>query len=124
MGTSEQFNIEEIMESIRTQVLARKADPAAENGLDLIVEGTRLPSEFYEHLYQAGLVYNQIAADVCVRKTNVLLLGPALQFARQKVHELVIYYVNQFAANQIRLNSRLLQAVNILGQELENSARD
>lgn len=112
-------NIEEIMQSIRAQILAQKGARSPKEVFTVQVEGKKLPGEFYEHLYQAGLAYDQIHTQVYVSKSNTPIVGPIIQFMRRKIHELVVYYVNQVAANQIRVNTHLLHALNVLGQELE-----
>ena len=113
-----EINVEEIMQQIRAEILAQRA---AQTGQPPPVStgGRRFSPEFYEHLYQAGLAYDQIKPQIFVRKTPIPLIGPLLAWARQKVHELVLFYVNQLAAEQIKVNTHLLHALNVLSQDLE-----
>lgn len=115
----DEVNIEEIMQQIREQILARKEATAPGSAMPLKISGKRFPPEFYEHLYQAGLAYDQLQLDVYVSKSSVPVLGPAVEWLRGKLHELVLYYVNQLAAKQIAYNTHLLRAVSILAEELE-----
>lgn len=116
---SEIVNIEEIMQEIRQLVLAKK-DLARPDKMPFVkVTGRRLSPAFYEHLYQTSLIYNEMGVKLHVTKVNVPLIGPLLEKARTKFHELALYYVNQLAAEQIQFNTHILQAVSLLAQELE-----
>ena len=113
-----EINVEEIMQQIRAEILAQRAaqagqPPAVSTG------GRRFSPEFYEHLYQAGLTYDQIKPQLFVRKAPFPLIGPLLTWARRKIHELVFFYVNQLAAEQIKVKTHLLHALNVLSQDLE-----
>lgn len=115
-----EVNIEEIMQQIRSQILAQKT--AGSSNIPLIkIDGKHLPSEFYEHLYQAGLAYDQIDIQMNLTPISIPIIGPILQNIRQKIHELVLFYVNQVAINQIRVNTHLLRSLSILGEEMEKA---
>lgn len=116
----EEVDIEEIMQQIREQILARKAAGSPSGEPPVKITGRRFPPEFYEHLYQASLAYDQVQVKMHVSKSGVPLVGPLLQRLRGKLHELVLYYVNQLAAQQINVNTHLLRAVSILAEELES----
>lgn len=120
----EGVDIEAIMQQIREQILAQKASLAPEENPSLRMSGDRFPPEFYEHLYQAGLAYDQVQVQVFVSKSSIPIIGPALQWVRGKLHELVTYYVNQSAAQQIAVNTHLLQALNVLATTLEEETGD
>lgn len=117
-------NIEEIMQEIRQQILEKKDVVWSGSAPAVTVGGKRLPAEFYEHLYQATLVHDQIGVRLHVTKTNVPLIGGLLDNVRGKLHELVLFYVNKLAAEQIQFNTHILQAVNLLAQELEKEAEN
>ena len=119
MKMEPEVNIEEIMQTIRKQILAQKT--ATGQPPIIQIEGKRLPPDFYEHLYQAGMAYDQLQVPLYVSQRPIPLIGPFLQAIRAKIHELVLFYVNQVAANQIRVNTHLLQALSILSQELEKA---
>ncbi|MFQ5399200.1 MAG: hypothetical protein ACE5E7_06335 [Anaerolineae bacterium] len=116
---AEEVNIEVIMQEIRKQILAKKSQLSPGGQPVVRVEGSRFPPEFYEHLYQAGLAYDQLQVKLHVSKTAVPIIGPVLQWVRQKIHELVLFYVNKLAASQIKVNTHLLRALSILSEELE-----
>lgn len=110
------------MQQIREQVLAKRAALSPDERPALPMHGKRLPPEFYEHLYQAGLAYDQIEVKLQVSRSSIPVVGPLVQWLRGKIHELVLFYVNQVAAQQIAVNTHLLQALSILGEELEQEA--
>ena len=118
-SSAEEVNIEEIMQEIRQQILEKKDVVWSGNSAAVTVRGKRLPPEFYEHLYQATLVHDQIDVRIHVTKVNVPVIGRLLQTLRGKLHELVVFYVNKLAAEQIQFNTHILQAVNLMAQELE-----
>lgn len=113
------INIEAIMQQIRREILAQQAAIGTDGRPLVSIEGRRLPPEFYEHLVDAALVHDKIGVRLHVTPVNLPLIGPLLATLRTKLHELVIYYVNQVAERQLEFNRHLLQAVNLLAQQLE-----
>jgi hypothetical protein len=118
MNDEPTVDVEAIMQEIRAEILAQRAGGP---GADPIVatSGERFSPAFYEHLYQAGLVYDQLKPDLFVSRSRIPLIGPLLERMRQKIHELVLFYVNQVAADQIRMNTHLLRALSVLAEDLE-----
>lgn len=118
-----EVNIEEIMQQIRAELRSRQVTQLAEQGIALPVGGRRLPEAFYEHLYEAGQAYNQIEAHLHVSSAPIPLIGPVIQWLRRKFHELVLFYVNQVALQQIKVNTHLLRAMAILSEEMDRMPR-
>ncbi|MCP4423328.1 MAG: hypothetical protein GY803_02440 [Chloroflexi bacterium] len=117
--TAAEVNIEEIMREIRADILAKRA-VVGSGGEPLVpTSGKRLPPEFYEHMYQAALAYENVGVKMHVTKVNIPLLGGVIEWLRSKLHELTLYYVNQVASQQIEVNYHLLRALAIASQELE-----
>jgi len=112
----EEVNIEEIMQQIRQQIIAKRA-AVGSAGAAPVVTGKRYPPEFYEHLYQARLALDEVAVPVFVSKSGVPIIGGLLVWLRTKIHELVVYYVNLSAARQASAAEHLLQALSLVGQE-------
>lgn len=121
-----EVNVEAIMQQIRQQIIAKRAavGPGAAGSGDLVVTGKRFSPEFYEHLYQARLALDDYQVPVFVSKSGVPIIGALLVWLRTKFHELVTYYVNQSAARQVSATHHLLQALSVMGQELEDAAGD
>ena len=115
-----EVDIEEIMREIRQQILAKKEAVGSAKRTPIPISGERLPPAFYDHLYQAGLIYDEVDVKLYVTKTNVPLVGPLLDKLRYKVHELVLFYVNRMAAEQMQFNEQILHAVSLLAQEMES----
>lgn len=114
-----EVDIEEIMQEIREKILAEQANLPPGSQPLVALSGKRFSPEFYEHLYQANLAYNQIGVRMHVTPVSIPLLGPVIERLRSIVHRLVIFYVNQTARRQSEVNAHLLQALNLLAQELE-----
>lgn len=109
------------MQSIREHVLAKKSAVSGREPMTKL-RGKALPPEFYEHLYQASMGYDQIDVQLDLGPANVPVIGGILQTVRRKLHELVLFYVNQTAVKQINVNHHLLRAVSILAEEIEKMA--
>ena len=117
-----EINVEEIMQQIRQQIIAKRAAVGvAAGGSDIAVTGKRFPPEFYEHLYQARLALDEVHVPVFVSKSGVPIIGGLLVWLRTKLHELVSYYVNKSAERQVSASEHLLRALSLLGQELEET---
>lgn len=120
-ATESPVNIEEIMQQIRQQIIARRAavgvGAGGSAGAAPVVTGRRYPPEFYEHLYQARLALDEVEVPVFVSKSGVPIIGGLLVWLRTKIHELVAYYVNMSAARQASAAEHLLQALSLVGQE-------
>ncbi len=114
-----EVNIEEIMQQIRSQILVRKTAVSGQDVPVINIEGKRFPPEFYEHLYQAAMIHNQIGIEIHVTEVNLPIIGSMLEKIRMKLHELVAFYVNKSAAQQIQFNTHILQALNLIAQEME-----
>lgn len=124
MQEEPEINIEEIMSAIRQKIVSERASTPHSPSISLRSTGKRLPAQYYEHLYQAGISYNQIDVDLLVTPNRIPFIGPLLQWVRTKLHEVILFYVNRLAANQIQVNTQLLQALNVLGEQLEKEARE
>ena len=123
IAANAEIDIEEIMQKLRQQILAEKGK--THSGQPSVrVHGKRFPPEFYEHLYQAGLAYDQIGVKMHVTKLPIPIIGRIIETARAKLHELVLFYLNQLSAEQIKVNYHLLQAVSILSQTIEEKKND
>ncbi|MCB9422041.1 MAG: hypothetical protein H6667_19730 [Ardenticatenaceae bacterium] len=125
MGEQEEpeiINIEDIMQEIRQQILAKQTTLAKQGG-QFPVSGERFSPEFYEHLFQAALAYDQTQVKIHVTPHKTPIIGPIIQWVRYKLHELVLFYVNKSAVQQMLVNEHLLQAISIMSQELERETR-
>jgi hypothetical protein len=114
--TEEILSVEEIMEAIRQKIGAGEGyvDESRQQ-----MAASHLPAELYEHLEEVRLSYDKIQPMPLVLPPSVPVIGGVLASIQQRLHELVLYYVNQLAANQIRVNAHLLRAVEILVEEAE-----
>ncbi|MEZ4517899.1 MAG: hypothetical protein R3C44_14140 [Chloroflexota bacterium] len=58
---------------------------------------------------------------VLVSKSSVPLVGPIMDWLRSKIHELVVFYVNQSATRQVSASNHLLKALSLMAQEMEET---
>lgn len=116
--TEEILNVEEIMEAIRLKIA--DGESKVDESRQQLATG-HLPAELYEHLEEARLSYDKIQPIPHIIPPSVPVIGGILASIQQQLHELVLYYVNQLAANQIRVNAHLLHSVEILVDETERA---
>lgn len=116
---AEEIDVEEIMQQIRARSLAEQANLPQYSETLVDIDGKRFSPEFYEHLYRANLAHNEVGVDLHVTPVSIPLLGPLVESLRRKVHELVLFYVNQITAQQREVNAHLLQALSLLATELD-----
>ena len=119
-----QVNIEEIMQEIRQQILAKKDRLSQGTSPIVPVSGKRLSPDFYEHLYQAAMIHDQIGIKIHITEVNVPIIGSILKKLRIKLHELTLFYVNKLAAQQIQFNAHILQALSLIAQEMESENQE
>lgn len=117
-------DIEALMQQIRARILEQKAAGVTAGELVVPAGGDVLPQAFYDHLYHAALLHDQIGVRLHVTPVNVPLIGRIIEWARGKVHQLVLFYVNQLAEQQTRYNYHLLQATSLLSQAVEDAGDD
>lgn len=118
--TTNPINVEEIMHQIRTEILAQKQAQVGGQHPAVRLHGRRFAPEFYEYLYQATLSYDQLQVQMQVQKSAVPLFGPLLDKVKMALHQLVIFYVQQVAAQQMVFNKQILGALSSLSAELDD----
>ena len=116
---TEQANVEAIMREIREQILARKAAAGSETAARIPLQGKVLPPDFYEHLYQAEMGYDQLLVKANVQPSTLPLVGGLVTRLKHILHRLVIFYVNQMAEKQVEVNRQMLKALVILAETVE-----
>lgn len=112
-------DIESVMRQVRAEVLAKRAGRTAITPIGPATGRGRLSPEFYEELLQAELAFNASGLLLDITEVRLPLLAPLIQKLRRKFHELVLFYVNKRAAEQATFNRHLLNALQLLSQELE-----
>ena len=113
---SEEINIEAIMQEIRQKILTEKNQQSGGKSA-VPVSGDKYPPEFYEHLYHASMAHDQIGVKMNVQPVNLPVVGRLLTRVKTALHTLILYYVNQVATDQMKVNHHLLQAISILARE-------
>lgn len=115
------IDVEQIMQEIRSGIIERQA---AERGQQPIVSihGHVLPAEFYEHLFLAGLSYDQLTVTPLVTRMSIPVIGRWLEKLRAISHAPVVLYVNQLAGRQQRVNGALLRVLDGFSRQLESES--
>ena len=114
-----EINIEDIMRDIRAEILTKQATVGDRNEPIVPTDGEYLPYEFYEHMYHAAMAFDNTKIEMHVTKVNIPILGGIIETLRGKVHELVLYYVQQNVSKQKEVNYHLLRALAIASKKIE-----
>lgn len=119
MHPDDELNIETIMQEIRREILAQRAAGGSDLASQIPLGGRRLPPDFYDHLYQAGLAINDMQIRLHVTRSGIPLLGPLIDRLRQALHQVVLFYVHKAVERQAEVNRHLLHALSSLSEALE-----
>jgi len=138
-GPAEQAEIEApdvdaeaIMQEIRARLRARRAEAKARgldfeayaDGLYPLPADAILSRELYEAVRLVGLGYDKVNVDLALTETRLPVLGRVVHRVRAALHDLVLFYVNQLAARQIRFNEQTARALVAMQRDLEAEVRD
>lgn len=116
VASNDLINIEDIMRQIRSQILLEKMSNLPYGLAVDLGDDTQIPTEFYDLLYQATLVHEDMPVQVQVVPVNRFLIGPLLTWLKQKLHQFIVYYLNQAASRQFEANGRLLHRIALLSR--------
>ncbi len=116
--SEEAVDIEAIMAGIRLQIQEKRHDSTA--GTLSAYDGP-LPAAFYEAMAKADQANAQLQPKMMLTDSSIPIIGPLLERLRHNFHELVLFYVNQLASNQIVFNTHLIRALTLLGEDVADS---
>ena len=123
IGDNGDVDVEEIMRKIKAHIAQRKLV-----GDDEGSTGPRFQGGFshvvYDHLFEAIGEKEGAYTTLNVTRSPIPIFGRMLDIVRRKVHELVVFYVNQGATRQVAFNDHLVRAVSALVEELEKVVVD
>ena len=111
------INIEDIMRQIRSQILMEKMAGLSLGFMAESADDIQISVELYDIFYQAMLVNEEMSLQVQVVPVKAFLIGPLLTWLKQKLHQFIVYYLNQMASRQIEANGRLLHTIALLSQQ-------
>jgi len=128
---SSDLDTETVMRQIRAQIHARRAEARAKgldfqayaDGLYPLPPDAILGRDLYEAVRYVGLGYDKIGVELTLTESRLPLVGSLVQRLRAALHGLVLFYVNQLAARQIRFNEQTARALTALVQDLEEEVR-
>jgi hypothetical protein len=118
---------EAVMRLIRENIRLRRAQAEAQGlNYEAFVEGlyaanpaARFSHTLYYDLRRMSVSYDKIGVGLSLTETRLPLIGPLVQRVRAGLHQLVLYYVNMLAGQQVRYNEYSLRALSTLVKELE-----
>ena len=123
-----EIDAEAVMHQIRENIRKRRAEAEAK-GLDYeaFVEGlyaskvsARFDHQLYYDLRRMGVGYDKVGVGLSLTESRIPVIAPVVQRIRHALHHLVIYYVNQLAAQQARFNEYVVRALTNLVKALED----
>jgi hypothetical protein len=128
---SDDVDTEAIMRQIHAQIQARRAEARAKgldleayaNGLYPLPPDAILSRDLYQAVRYVGLGYDKISIEMALTQSRLPVVGSLVQRLRAALHGLVLFYVNQLAARQIRYNELTARALSALVQDLEAEVR-
>lgn len=119
-GDNGDVDVEEIMRKIRAHIAERKLAGGDERSPVPRFQGG-FSLDLYDHLFEAIGEKEGAYATLNVTQSPIPIFGRMLDALRRKVHELVVFYVNQGATRQVLFNDHLVRAVSTLVEELEKA---
>jgi hypothetical protein len=122
-----EIDAEAIMRQIRANIRKRRAQAEAQ-GIDYaaFVEGMytsqggrRFDADLYYELRRISISCDKLGVDLSLTESRFPLIASLVQRARTALHQLVIYYVNMLAKQQVRINEYMMRALTALVKNLE-----
>ena len=112
--------VENIIEDIRRQILTQKFKEGGKTS-QLNLDGNYFSTKFYDNLYQASVSQQEIRLQVI--KSNAPLIGPLIDRLRTMIHQVILFYVNQFVVEQARINQLTVELISEMSVEIEKLAQ-
>lgn len=121
------LDTEAIMREIRARIQQRRAQAEAQGlDFDALAAGrftpdrpTRFNADLYYELRRLNLSGEQIGVGLSLTSSRWPLIGSLIQRVRLALHQVVIYYVNMLAQQQVRVNTYNARAWSVLMADLE-----
>ena len=121
------LDAEAIMREIRARIRARRAEAKARgldfeayaDGLYPVPPDALFSRDLYEAVRYVGLGWDKVGVEMALTESRVPLIGGLVQRLRAALHELVLFYVNRQAAQQVRVNEQTARALTLLVRDLE-----
>ena len=98
------------------EILAQKnRDKGQSVSTELV--GDYFSADFYERIYQASISKESLQLQVI--QSKVPLIGGLIDRLRTMVHEVIVFYLNQFVSEQARINELTISLIKEMGAEIE-----
>jgi hypothetical protein len=115
-----EIDVEEIMRKIKAHIAQRRLMEEGGQAVTPHLQG-RFAQALYDELSEAIQEKDKAYATLQVTRSPLPVVGWIVDTLRRKVHELVVFYINQGAARQIAFNDHIVRAFSALIEELEHS---
>jgi hypothetical protein len=89
-------------------------------------EGEHYDADLYYHLRRANERYAQMEVEPLLAPSSISqlpILGPLWQRLRREAHNLVLFYLNRLARQQVAVNRHLVSTLNRMTVQLEEQRR-
>lgn len=113
----DEIDVEEIMRQIRAHIAQEQGQeaPATPGTGDLRspLASARGSLDAARHLQRDAIV------SLSFRRSTLPLIGPLVDRLRRAIHQLVVFYVNKSAVQQVSAATQIIEAVSVLIHEIE-----
>lgn len=112
-------DVASVMREVRARIRARRSEAEAQAlDYDAFAEGRSphastigLDAETQDALRNVTLGYDKIQVELSLTASRVPVVGSLMQRIRHALHSVILYYLNQLAAKQIRFNEAVARSL-------------
>lgn len=116
-----EIDVEEIMRQIRAHIARRRLMGDEEDWGPAPRFQRHFSQTLYDELFEAIRESDKTYATLHITQSSLPIVGRIVDVLRRKVHELVVFYVNQKATRQTAFNNHIARAFSALVEELESN---
>jgi len=122
-----EIDAEAIMRQIRETIRKQRIQAEAQGAdYEALIEGictsqatARFDRSLYDALQRMSVSYDKIGVGPLLTGSSIPIVAPLVRRIRMALHQLVIYYVNELAGQQVRFNEHVVRATAMLIKGLE-----
>jgi len=121
------LDVDAVMDELDARIRTRRAEAQA-RGLDFEAyagglyprpQGAILSSTLYEAVHTLDAGCARLDVEIALAERPLPIIGGLLHRLRASLHELVLFYVNRLAAQQVQVNKQTTRALLALVRDLE-----
>ena len=111
-----EIEVDKIIDDIRKQILTQKFKETGQQGAAKL-GGDYFSADFYENIYHASMSKQELRVQA--QKSGVPIIGGLIDRLREMVHQVIVFYLNQFVTEQARVNQLTIGLIKEIGAEVE-----